>query len=362
MYKFISILLLLLIVTSTKVNSQGCMGGGSDDGVKVIGYIQPQYEYQFLDSGIAPMNGLSSNNSFSFNRARLGVTGNIPYDFSYYVMTELSPTKKGPYILDAYISYKRFAPYLNLSMGQFKMPFGLELTQGCHELYTINRAKVVNELASPFRDFGLYIFGSTGEKHLFGLSHKDIISWKLAITNGSGYNVMDDNEFKDFTGRIVIAPIDWIKIGGSFKYGEYTSIIVGDPDDTRMRYGFDLSIEKGKIILQGEYINGTDKGSTLVGGGCGTVATPVKGDFVKSGYFGQFIYKTKWNINPVLKYETYDPNLNDTVNKDALTDVTFGFSYNFNDYTRLQVNYVQRIEQGTEIKNNFIVTQLQVKF
>jgi hypothetical protein len=194
------------------------------------------------------------------------------------------------------------------------------------------------------------------------MTNKDILSWKLAITNGTGYNVNDDNEYKDITGRLVFSPWAWIKVGGSFKYGEYKSVIMGDPDDSRMRYGFDMSLEKYDFILQGEYINGTDKGSTLVGGGCGTTPVPVRGDFVKSGYFAQLLYKTKWNIQPVLKYETYDQNMNDTVNTDALTDITVGFNYFFNDYTRLQINYVERMEQGTKVKNNFIVTQLQVKF
>ena len=93
-----------LLLMPTISMAQGCMGGGDKDGVQVVGYIQPQYEYQFLGDGVEPMHGLKSNNSFYFNRARIGVVGNIPYDFSYYVLAELSPSKSGPYILDAFVT------------------------------------------------------------------------------------------------------------------------------------------------------------------------------------------------------------------------------------------------------------------
>ena len=68
--------------------AQGCMDdGGSSDGVSVKGYIQPELNTEFTGSGV--------ENTFQFNRARIGFVGNIPYDVSYYVFAELSPFKTG---------------------------------------------------------------------------------------------------------------------------------------------------------------------------------------------------------------------------------------------------------------------------
>ena len=69
---------------------------------------------------------------------------------------------------------------------------------------------------------------------------------------------------------------------------------------------------------------------------------------------------TPWNIQPIVKYESYDPN-ND-VDKNAQDVITFGFNYFFNDWTRLQLNYLYKAEEGNEISNDEILMQLQVKF
>ena len=199
----ISIALLFFLAPSASF-AQGCAEAGDDEGIKVFGFIQPQYEYQFLGDSVQKfMRGMDSESSFYFNRARLGVVGNIPYDFAYYFVAEFSPSHGGPYVLDAFVTYKRWAPYINISMGQFKTPFGLELQTACSGLYTVDRSRVVNELASPFRDIGVLIFGGTGEKKIFGLENKDVFKWQLAVTNGTGQNIYDSNSDKDFTGRLL---------------------------------------------------------------------------------------------------------------------------------------------------------------
>jgi len=72
------------------------------------------------------------------------------------------------------------------------------------------------------------------------------------------------------------------------------------------------------------------------------------------------MYMTDWNLQPVIKYENFDP---DTETDDnALSIITFGFNYFFNDWTRLQFNYLYKVEEPTEISNDEILMQLQVKF
>ncbi len=346
--------------------AQGCEDAGDDDGVKIIGYIQPQYEYQFLgDSVQSTMNGLDKPSSFSFNRARIGVTGNIPYDFSYYFLAEVSPTHGGPYILDAFVTYKRWAPYVNITMGQFKQPFGLELQTACSGLYTVNRSRVVSELASPFRDMGVMIFGGTGDKKFFGLDNKNILKWQLALSNGTGLNIYDSNLDKDFTGRLVFSPFEGFGIGGSYKYGRQASELVGAVDDSRRRYGVELSLEKWNFLLQGEYINGKDVGSSIVGGGCGSVGVPMFGNFDKTGYWGALMYKFDNGIAPIFKYQSYNVS-SDVSDSQTQTELILGLNYYFNDWTRFQLNYVMTTDDAipneSYYSKDYMVVQMQVKF
>ncbi len=72
------------------------------------------------------------------------------------------------------------------------------------------------------------------------------------------------------------------------------------------------------------------------------------------------MYMTPWNLQPIVKYESYDPNIDED---DDIEDViTLGINYFFNDWTRLQLNYLYKAEEGNEIANDEILMQLQVKF
>ena len=352
------------------LQSQACMEASSDEGVQLIGYIQPQYEYTFL--GNDPLGTDLDETGFYFNRARIGVTGNIPYDFSYYAMIELSPTLGGPFLLDAFISYNRYAPYVKASVGQFKSPFGLELSTACHKLHTIDRSEVVNNLAGPFRDIGLMIHGTTGKLKLFGSEVEDFFGYKLAIMNGTGLNTLDDNRHKDIIGRLTIHPFEFITIGASYRHGIHPpKSVTAEQDDERNRLGFDLELKHNNFLVQGEFIHGQDKGSTVVGGGCGEEPTIVEGSTDRNGYMVQALYMTKWNIQPIVKFEHFDPNLDMDANEIGANfhtavknTMTYGFNYFFNEWTRVQVNYLYRAEENgkVEIPNDALIVQFQVIF
>ncbi|MEA2095369.1 MAG: porin [Candidatus Cloacimonadota bacterium] len=68
---------------------------------------------------------------------------------------------------------------------------------------------------------------------------------------------------------------------------------------------------------------------------------------------------TPWNVQPVIKYESYDPNTD--ADNDVEDIITFGVNYFFNDWTRLQLNYLYKAEEEEE-SNDEILMQLQVKF
>jgi hypothetical protein len=184
MKKIVLFAFIALVINIQSTFAQGCMETSSSTaGPQVIGYVQIENITDYLGTNASGTD--LTKNSFSFRRARIGVTGSIPYNFSYYVMTELSPALGGPNLLDAFISYKAAGPYLKISAGQFKSSFGLELSTPCQSLFTIDRSLVVNELAFPFRDQGIMFSGSTDSLKLFGIEKTNILSYSLAITNGT---------------------------------------------------------------------------------------------------------------------------------------------------------------------------------
>lgn len=337
-------LILGLLFASRMSNAQGCSEPTSEEGVTVFGFMQPQFDYRFHDV---------HEKTFRFNRMRIGVMGNIPYDFSYYFLMEASPwlSEEGnPFIIDAFVTYNRFE-YARVSVGQFKKPLGLELGTACHGLHTIERSQFVNELTGPTnRDMGLMILGGKKES---------LINYQVAIMNGSGVGQANADAFMDFYGRMIISPIKNLKIGGSMLYGRDEATTEGAPNDERFRYGADLDFQIDKFRLQSEYLYGRDVGSYTTGGGCGGPPELHSGSIKRAGYFVMAMYKVTDQIQPVVKYEQY----NTDMSKDDINQTTtVGLNYFFNDWTRMQINYQYRAEDPTEIDNDALLIQVQVKF
>lgn len=361
--------------------SQGCESPGEGGGIKFFGFIQPTYQYNFVSEN-ANADPDTDNSRFYFKRARFGVMGKIPYDFSYYFISELSP-EVGVGIMDAYISYDRFDPYFKVSLGQFKSPFGAEQMQGCHKLYTIDRSIVVNNLASPIRDMGVTIFGGTGDKIKMKEGSSNIITYNFAYLNGEGRNLKDAATGKAFVGRLMLTPIKEISVGGSMKYNKYKPTETATTYNNQSVYGFDAQIKYKNFIVQGEYITATDEGdlsaiggvstsgstSSTGGGTCGKIATPKTVTDVttaepndkleREGFYVTALYD-RWKIQPVVKFEMYEPDK--ITSYDKISRWTTGINYFFNEWTRLQINYQYNFEEvyAREYPNDAVQVQLQV--
>ncbi len=344
MKKILFLLLTFSFVLSTQLlKAQGCESSSSSEGddektVKVFGFIQPQFKVDFLDP--------DAENTFNFKRARIGVTGNIPYDFSYYVVMETSAfvsQTANPYLLDAYVSYNRFK-WFNISMGSFKQPFGQEVNTACSGLHTIERSVVSDQVASPQRDMGIMFLGGDNSTK---------VKYAFAIMNGRGLGIKDNNTAKDFIGRLTFKPLDFLRIGGSFRYG-----FPNTKDVERTSFAGELEINKSNILLQAEYI--FDKGdyNRAAGGGCGS--TPLTLGDERDGAYVMLGYKLEMGLQPMFKYEYFDTDK--ALDDNTMSVITFGANYFFNDNTRLQLNYQYKSEQGAEVANDVLGLQMQIKF
>jgi phosphate-selective porin len=354
----VNIVVILFVTITVNLNAQGCMGGASE-GVNLKGFIQPQFTYN-LNGTDGDGNSLNEAH-FNFNRARLGVLGSIPYDIEYYFFAEMSAFKTPqatPHLLDAYVSYTRLGKWAKISLGQFKTPFSLEQNTSCSGLYTVNRSEVVNQLAGPQRDMGVMLTG--GHDTL-------LVSYSIGAFNGTGLNVLDNNVNKEVVGRLVINATDFLHIGGGVRIGKTNPTNSNEKLNDIYRYGGEVKFELNGLIVQGEYIYGQDKlysaSRVPIYGGCGGIVgynTKQEGTYTKGGYMAMISYMTPWMLEPVIKFDSYDPDYK--TDNDHTNYLTVGLNYFVNDYSRVQVNYVHTMEATSPVANDLIMIQLQAIF
>ena len=343
----ILIVLTVLFALSYNVSfSQGCeddepvagaSGTPSTSSITVFGYIQPQYNAYFTDEG---------ENTFNFKRARLGVRGRVNRSFSYYVVLETSAFIGGgdAYLLDAFITYDKHE-WVKASLGSFKQPFGREVTTACHSLTTIDRSIVADQLVAPQRDMGLMLLGG---------SNKTKFKYALALMNGRGLGVVDNNKKKDVIGRASYQILDFMNVGASFRYG-----YPNNEDADRSTYGFDALVKYKDLTVQGEYIYDEGDYNRAAGGGCG--AEPLELGEKRQGAYVMASYDVNKKLQPVFKYEFFDQDI-DLSDIGYQERMTLGVNYFFTPKTRLQINYQANIETYVNVDNDALLMQLQVRF
>jgi phosphate-selective porin len=344
----IKIYIILVLTILFQINysySQGCDGDepvSSQDGaapqIKMFGYLQTQYDYTFNDI---------NENTLTFKRARLGIRGNVKNDFSYYFMLEASPFIGGvgsAYLMDAFVTYHKYN-WAKISVGTFKQPFSLEVNTPCNGLTTINRSIVADQLVAPQRDFGIAVLG--GNKYTR-------FRYSVALMNGRGLNAKDNNSKKDIIGRATYKLTDFLSIGGSFRFG-----YPNNNNDTRTSYGAEMALKLNNLKIQGEYIYDEGDYNRAAGGGCGS--EPVELGEKRDGAYIMVSYDTKWKVQPVFKYEYFDPNI-DVKEIGYQEMMTIGANYFVNDKVRIQLNYLANIETYINIDNDMLLAQIQIKW
>lgn len=341
----IAALLIALLSSTSIAYSQGCVAPSNEEGVSLFGFFQPQFDYALEDE---------HKSTFRFNRMRIGAIGTIPYDFSYYGLIETSPFINGDgsmFLIDAFVTYSRFQNF-RVSAGSFKKPFGAELSMPCSGLFTIDRSEFVNELTGPSnRDIGLMILGG---------SDTTMIEYRVAVMNGTGPVLRDDNAFKDLYGRLIVKPLRGVTFGLNAMVGRSISATDPSTNDEQLRLGADIGLNYQNLFLMSEYIYSSDKGTYTTGGGCdGSDVQVHEGSIERGGFYIMSGY-TWGNLMPVVKFELYDRDL-ETGLRDIQT-ITYGINYYFNDWTRLQLNYRYKAEDPKEVSNDAISVQIQVKF
>jgi phosphate-selective porin OprO/OprP len=330
---------------------------------------------------------------FDVRRARLTLSGNVSSSWEYGLQIDFvggtesvpagtntsansKPTAIDPTLLDAYISYKA-ADFLKITAGQFLLPFSAENNISDRSLELVDRSQVVNALVSRKGDASNGIIDSLGNNNgrdigvqasgsVIKVGGRYIVDYYAGLFNGAGINVADNNESKDFSGRLLIHPFKILTIGASY-YDGYDRFTTAGPnngkDQLRTRWGTELSLNYKAFSLRSEFIRGQDGNDKHL------ASQPVPA--IHQGWYavvGYFFVPNKFQ--GVVKYDTYSPEVNPKFTglnsvSDANTYLIFGVNYFFNPNVKLQANYSWRTEQGKipAVQYNDVATiQLQLGF
>ena len=215
------------------------------------------------------------NTQFLLRRARMDLRGAMARLFTFRLMGEFEGDNgtNAANLKEGWVEYSQF-PGFRVRLGQYKPPFGLENLSSDLWLDFMERA-VGENFIRPEQELGLMLLGK-----LF----KNRLEYGVSLSNGSGHNIIENNDAKDVAGRLALTPfapsskkwINQISLGVSSMYGKQnTTLDAAGPstaagtrlfafvnptagndvtvNDYRLRLGGDLQWTVGPFSFKTEY-------------------------------------------------------------------------------------------------------------
>jgi phosphate-selective porin OprO and OprP len=194
--------------------------------LRIRGLLQADSRF-YIDDG-----GNNRNDTFLLRRARPIIEGTLWQNLDFTLVPEFgggSNTADGnpsssASILDAYVNF-RYNPALQLRVGKYKEPVGLEQLQSDSQMYFMERG--LPSGLTPARDLGVMLHGEV----LGGL-----INYAGGVFNGVGDNRnspnLDMDDEKDVAGRLFFHPfvktdleyLEGLGIGAGASYGNHDGV------------------------------------------------------------------------------------------------------------------------------------------
>lgn len=139
---------------------------------------------------------IEGNDTFLLRRARPIFSGTLYKDFDYTFVPDFGGSTVQ--IFDAYLNY-RYAPWLQVRAGKFKVPVGLEQLQS--DQYTFFNERGLPTDLVPNRDIGFQLWGDFAQGRL---------SYAVGVFNGVGdgrnSSNVDFEDHREFAGRLFSLP------------------------------------------------------------------------------------------------------------------------------------------------------------
>ena len=371
----------------------------------LFGTVQLRANVQ--DNNTAPN---TPKSTFDIGTALLGVRGNLFKDYNegknldYQASFGYSKRNDGSNnsnfnLLDAYLRYHVLSTNsgletakLNLTLGQQLLPFGLDVQSPEDLRPTISTATAPTYLGLFTRQNGLIVRGDAKPFVDYGANYRaPLFEYAIGVTNGNGSNKTDDNNGKDYIGRVAFTlPVDyasWLrefKVGASYIKGEakLSGSGISDNKAKKDRLGFDIYYNHAPFGVTYEYLQGkTDYIDTTA---LAVKEAKAEGHTVTAFYTlgDQFYNSIKSNakfddfwpksIQGYYRYDSYNPNKNQ---KDYLDSASgrigeynihsLGLNLFFAQTTKFQLklnHYIYDIEAAAQKDSNELQAQFQYTF
>lgn len=141
--------------------------------------------------------GIRGNDQFLLRRIRPIIAGTVFQNFDFKFMPDFGGSS--PKIQDVYLNYS-YLPELQLKIGKFKSPIGLEYLQSAGNL-SFNERSLVTDLV-PLRDLGAELHGD-----LFAGRVNYAVGIFNGVADGANTANSDFDDDKEFAGRLFLLPL-----------------------------------------------------------------------------------------------------------------------------------------------------------
>ena len=300
--------------------------GKTDYMPRVTGMVNLRYAYD---------EGNKDGQGFDVRRVRLGVRGNLHKKVDYVMQAEYAGNVR---LLDAYLRWK-LRPEINFQVGEFKIPYSQETLGGpanwlSTELPTavskLNGYSDLSGLASHKngRDIGVMVYGSAVHKEDF-----DMLHYRLAVFNGNGINVKDDNRKKDVAAMLWVNPVRQLTFTGSYYSGSYGP---KGADHVRNRASAGVEWKDARLMVRSEYLWGHTSGTR------------------QNGVYAQVAYRPHQIVQPLLSYDymkydnhsgaRYEHNMQVGVNVEPISHLRIQAGYIHSLYNNDQHNNLATLQ------------------
>lgn len=255
-------------------------------------------------------------------------------------VTERRPVSAVSALQDFYITW--LTPWVDVSVGQFKIPVSWEGYNSSAKLLLPERAPVSREFGDK-RDLGVRLAKTF---KYFGYS--------AGVFNGAGLNNLDVDNSKDVGLRLEAYPIEGLMVG-AVGYVSVGPLGAGNNANNKDRYEADLRFERWNFLFQGEYIRAHD----VAADGTATDA---------HGFYAAVAYTFFGHLQPVVRLGYFDPDLSadlmpaSAAAKDEFWHLDVGVNwYIVKQEARLSAVY-SRFEFDDKTPNNELILAGQLSF
>jgi phosphate-selective porin OprO and OprP len=383
--------------------------GGSEYKLTLGGYIQANLESGDVSAFEGRFGATKLQDRIRLRRARITLTGDFAEQFDFKIEGDLEQSDAAITALrtvnvvtgetttvtnsnrvefsgtDIFINWHKI-PEMNLKIGQWKAPFGLEQITPDTLIYTIERSLPTGAL-TPERQIGAMLWGKPLTNVL--PDQKDLVTYYSGMFNGNGrnFNNNDNNEFmyvarlevQAFKGKMMGQEAS-LKLGADYLYnrddpgtnispalnlkvnpdGSLTSFTLTSGAE-RNAFSFDAWLKIGPFDLIAEYLETQVDGRFVDG-------IPAMADFNASGFYVQgsyFIVPKK--LQAVAKWEHLNPG---QFGNDGISSFTGGLNYYIHaDNIKVMANYVHTWSDFREANPQFgddnfdeVLLRMQVVF